>query len=327
MMKEWVSYKTLLLAVLIVVLTLLPRWITSTFYIHTLIMVFYFSYLGVCWNLLAGYVGLASLGHAMFVGTGAYTSSLLMMNFGVSPWVGMWAGAFLSLILGLFLGFLAFRYGLKGHYFLLVTIAFCEILKILVLNIRSFGGGSGIPIVLKGSGSPFWQFVFTQKITYYYVILVMLIGILLLLHLLLRTRTGYYFVAVRENEELAQASGIHVMKTKLIAMSLSAVLTSIAGTFYAQYICFIDPPSVFGLGVSVDLLIPAIVGGLGTVLGPVIGAFIVIPLGEAVRSHLGGGTGGVHLIIYGSFLVFVILFMRKGLLGLFSRLSFLRRRG
>jgi branched-chain amino acid transport system permease protein len=326
-MKKWIDHKTVLLASLIVVLAVLPRWMTSTFYLHVFIMIFYFSYLGACWNLLAGYVGLASLGHAMFVGTGAYTSSLLMMHFGVSPWIGMWAGAFFSLILGLFLGFLAFRYGLKGHYFLLVTIAFCEILKILVLNIRSFGGGSGVAIVLKGSGSPFWQFVFTQKATYYYVILGMLIGLLLLLHFLLRTRTGHYFVAVRENEDLAQASGIHVMKIKLIAISLSAALTSIAGTFYAQYICFIDPPSVFGLGVSVDLLIPAIVGGLGTLLGPVLGAFIVIPLGEIVRANLSGGTGGVHLIIYGSFLVFVILFMRKGLLGLFSRLSFLGRKG
>jgi branched-chain amino acid transport system permease protein len=312
----------LLLVLVVGFFFLLPKLVTSTFYIHTMIMIFYFAYLGACWNLLAGYVGLASLGHAMFVGAGAYTSSFLLMHFGVSPWIGMWAGAFFSLALGLILGYLAFRYGLKGHYFLLVTIAFCEILKILVLNVRILGGGSGIPIVLRGN--PFWQFVFSQKAAYYYIILVMLIGILLLTHLLLQRRIGYYFLAIRENEELAQASGIPVMKIKLIAMSLSAVLTSLAGTFYAQYICFIDPPSVFGLGVSVDLLIPAIVGGLGNLFGPVLGAFIVIPIGELVRGRLGGGTGGLHLMIYGLFLIVVILFMRKGVLGIFSKLSSLK---
>jgi branched-chain amino acid transport system permease protein len=321
MMRNLVS-KRGLLAFSIVFFLLLPKVITSTFYLHVLIMIFYFSYLGACWNLLAGYVGLASLGHAMFVGTGAYTSSYLLMHYGLSPWIGMWAGAFLSLFLGLLLGFLAFRYGLKGHYFLLVTIAFCEIMKILVLNMRSLGGGSGIPIVLRGN--PFWHFVFVQKETYYYVIFAMLIGILLLTNLLLKRRIGYYFLAIRENEDLAQASGIPVMKTKLIAISLSAVLTSLAGTFYAQYICFIDPPSVFGLGVSVDLLIPAIVGGLGNLFGPVFGAFIVIPIGEIVRGSLGGGTGGVHLMIYGAFLIFVILFMRKGILGFFSKPSLLK---
>ena len=323
-MRNLKSYKTLLLAFLIGFFLLLPKLITSTFYIHVLIMIFYFGYLGACWNLLAGYIGLASLGHAMFIGTGAYTSSFLLMHYSVSPWIGMWAGAFFSLCLGLILGFLAFRYGLKGHYFLLVTIAFCEILKIIVLNMRSLGGGSGIPIVLRGH--PFWQFVFTQKATYYYVILGMVIGILVLMHLLLKRRIGYYFLAIRENEELAQASGIPVMKIKLIAMSLSAVLTSLAGTFYAQYVCFIDPPSVFGLSVSVDLLIPPIVGGLGNLFGPVLGAFIVIPIGEIVRGHLGGGTGGVHLIIYGAFLIVVILFLRKGVLGIFSKLNVAKER-
>jgi branched-chain amino acid transport system permease protein len=283
-------------------------------------MIFYFGYLGARWNLLAGYAGLASLGHAMFVGTGAYTSTALLMHFGLSPWIGMWAGALFSLILGFFLGYLAFRYGLKGHYFLLVTIAFSEILKILVLNIRSLGGGSGLAIVLRGN--PFWQFQFTQKSTFYYVILLMLIGVLLLTHLLLQRRTGYYFVAIRENEELAEASGINVLKYKLIAFSLSGVLTSLGGTFYAQYFCFIDPPTTFGLIVSVDLIIPCIVGGLGTLFGPIMGAFIVIPIGEIARSYLGGGTGGVHLIIYGSLLITVIIFMRTGIMGLFSKMSF-----
>lgn len=318
-MKNFVSYKAFMLSLSIVFFLILPKFITSTFYIHILIMVFYFAYLGACWDLMAGYVGLASLGHAMFIGTGAYTSSFLLMHFGVSPWIGMWVGALFSLFLGLILGYLSFRYGLKGHYFLLVTIAFCEILKIVAANMRSLGGGSGIPIVSRGN--PFWQFVFTQKTTYYYTIFVMLIGVLLLIHLLLRKRVGYYFLAIRENEDLAQASGIPVMTVKLIAISLSAILTSLAGTFYAQYICFIDPPSVFGLSVSIDLLIPPIVGGLGNLFGSVLGAFIVIPIGEIVRAYFGGGTGGVHLMIYGSFLIIVILFMRKGILGIFPKLS------
>jgi len=318
-MKTLLTRKTILFAFLISIFLLLPKVITSTFYIHTLIMIFYFGYLASCWNLMAGYAGQASLGHSLFVGTGAYASSFLLMKAGVSPWIGMWIGAFFSLLLGLFVGYLTFRYRLKGHYFLLATIAFAEIAKILVLNIRTLGGGSGIAIVLKGD--PFWQFMFTQKASYYYVILIMVTGILLLTHFLLQRRVGYYFVAIRENEDLARASGIHVLKYKLVAISLSAVLTSLGGTFYAQYICFIDPPSVLGMGVSVDILIPAIVGGIGTLFGPIVGAFVVMPIAEIARSYLGGGTGGIHLIIYGLFLVIVIVFMRTGLVGLLSRLN------
>ena len=318
-MKNLVSQKNILFALLIVIFLFLPKVITSTFYIHTLIMIFYFGYLASCWNLMAGYAGQASLGHAIFVGTGAYTSSFLLMEIGLSPWIGMWIGAFFSLILGLFIGYLTFRYRLKGHYFLLATIAFAEILKILILNIRTLGGGSGIAIVLKGD--PFWQFMFTQKVYYYYVIFVMVIGILLLTHFLLQKRAGYYFFAIRENEELAKASGIHVLKYKLVAISLSAILTSLGGTFYAQYICFIDPHSTLGLGLSVDILIPAIVGGIGTLFGPIVGAFVVITIAEVARSYLGGGTGGIHLTIYGLFLIIVIVFMRTGLIGLLSKLS------
>jgi len=318
-MKTLLSHKTILFAFLIAIFLLLPKVITSTFYLHTLIMIFYFGYLASCWNLMAGFAGQASLGHSLFVGTGAYTSSFLLMEAGLSPWIGMWIGAFFSLLLGLFVGYLTFRYRLKGHYFLLATIAFAEIAKILVLNIRTLGGGSGIAIILKGD--PFWQFIFTQKASYYYVIFMMVIGILLLTHFLLQRRVGYYFVAIRENEDLARASGIHVLKYKLVAISLSAVLTSLGGTFYAQYICFIDPPSVLGMGVSVDILIPAIVGGIGTLFGPIVGAFVVMPIAEIARSYLGGGTGGIHLIIYGLFLIIVIVFMRTGLVGLLSRLN------
>lgn len=317
-MKTLLAYKTILFAFLIVTFLLLPKVITSTFYIHTLIMIFYFGYLASCWNLMAGYAGQASLGHSLFVGTGAYTSSFLLMEAGVSPWIGMWIGAFFSLILGLFIGYLTFRYRLRGHYFLLATIAFAEIMKILILNIRTLGGGSGIAIVLKGD--PFWQFIFTQKASYYYVIFLMVIGILLVTHFLLRKRAGYYFVAIRENEELAKASGIYVLKYKLIAISLSAILTSLGGTFYAQYICFIDPHSTLSIGVSVDILIPAIVGGIGTLFGPIVGAFVIIPIAEIARSYLGGGTGGIHLIIYGLFLIIVIVFMRTGLIGVLSRM-------
>jgi branched-chain amino acid transport system permease protein len=318
-MRTLLTHKTILFAFLIAIFLLLPKVITSTFYLHTLIMIFYFGYLASCWNLMAGYAGQASLGHSLFVGTGAYTSSFLLMEAGLSPWIGMWIGAFFSLLLGLFVGYLSFRYRLKGHYFLLATIAFAEIAKILVLNIRTLGGGSGIAIILKGN--PFWQFIFTQKASYYYVIFVMVIGILLLTHFLLQRRAGYYFVAIRENEELAKASGIYVLKYKLIAISLSALLTSLGGTFYAQYICFIDPHSALGMGVSVDILIPAIVGGIGTLFGPIVGAFVVIPIAEIARSYLGGGTGGIHLIIYGLFLIIVIVFMRTGLVGLLSRLN------
>jgi branched-chain amino acid transport system permease protein len=310
--------KTLFVTLLILAFLLIPKVVTSTFYIHTLIMIFYFGYLASCWNLMAGYAGQASLGHAVFVGTGAYTSSFLLMRAGLSPWIGMWIGALFSLILGLFIGYLTFRYRLRGHYFLLATIAFAEILKILVLNIRALGGGSGIALILRGN--PFGQFIFSQKSTYYYVILAMVVGILLLTRFLLGRRTGYYLKAIRENEDLAQASGIPILKYKLLAIALSAALTSLGGTFYAQYICFIDPPSVLGLGISVDILIPAIVGGIGTLFGPILGAFIVIPIAEVARSYLGGGTGGIHLIIYGLFLIVVILFMRAGLMGLLSKI-------
>jgi len=291
----------------------------SSYTLNILIMMFFFGYLAIGWNVLGGFAGQHSLGHAAFVGMGAYTSTFLFSVYGLSPWIGMWIGGVLAAIFGWFLGYAAFRCGLKGPFFLLVTIAAAQIVMLLVLNIRTLGGASGITVPFKGNFP--WLFQFENKVVYYYVALgLLLMGIMISL-LIHRTRLGYYFVAIRENDDAAQALGINILYHKLIATALSAFLSALGGTFYAQYILFIDPESILSLGLSIEIMVYPILGGVGTVLGPVIGAFILYPVGELARYLWGGATAGIHLLFYGAFLVISIIFMPEGVMGLFRRME------
>jgi branched-chain amino acid transport system permease protein len=316
--KKGFSFTGRVLTICLVVFLLILPWLTtSRYFLHILIMIFYFGYLATCWNILGGYTGQHSLGHALFVGIGAYTSSLLFASWGITPWIGMWLGAILAGFMGLFVGFLSFRYGLKGPYFLLVTIAFAEVALYMVLNVQAVGGPRGINIPLIGDAPSVFQFY--RKMPYYYVIMGLLTLAVVITYVLQRSRIGYYLIAIRENEDAAQALGVNVMAYKILATVISAFLSAIGGTFYAQYILFIEPHSMFGLGLSIEIMVYAIVGGVGTIIGPALGAFLLIPISEATRTILGGKIGGVDLMVYGGVLVISIIFMPRGIVGALSK--------
>lgn len=237
---------------------------------------------------------------------------------GVNPWLGMLLGGGVAALAGIFIGYLCFRYRVRGLFFVLVSIAFAEILNIVFSNIRSIGGASGLVVPLKQGGLLLFQF--RNKVPYYYIISAMLIFVLGLSFLIQKTRLGYYFVAIRENEEVARAVGIPVMKYKLLATGISTGLSAFGGTFYAQYTYFIDPPTVLGIGLSIEILIYPIVGGIGRVLGPLIGASVIYPLAELTRIILGVKATGVHLMVYGGILVFIMIFAPHGIMGIFDEI-------
>jgi branched-chain amino acid transport system permease protein len=306
--------------ILILFLTFIPWLTTSRYFLHILIMIFFYGYLAMCWNILGGYAGQHSFGHAAFVGIGAYTSTLLFAHAGLTPWFGMLIGGLLAGLAGLFIGYVSFHYGLKGPYFLLVTIAFGEVLVYIALNTRAVGGASGISIPIMGNVPKFFQF--QGKTPYYFTIMLLTAALIEITYAIQRSRMGYYWIAIRENEDAAQILGVNVMRYKLWAVVLSAFFSGLGGTFYAQYFMFIDPPSILGLGLSVEIVIYVIVGGIGTILGPLLGSFLLFPLAEVTRAIFAGKTGGIHLMVYGIILVISIIFMPRGIVRKFSKSTF-----
>jgi len=288
--------------------------LASPYVVHILVLIVFFAFLGAAWNLLGGYAGQFSFGHAAFFGIGAYTSTLLLTRVGVSPWLGLLAGGLLAAAFGCFAGFLAFRYGLRGPYFALVTLAFAEMLRLVAVNWMAVGGPMGILIPLPKEGDAFWRLQFREKLPYYYVMLGLLAVALWLTRRIERSRLGYTLLAIRENEDAAEASGVNTLATKLWAMGLSSFLTALGGTFYAQYFSFIDPTLTFGVAVSVEILLRPIVGGPGTLLGPVLGSLVLTPLSELTR-WLIRGRPGVDVMVYGAILVLVVTFLPRGLVG------------
>jgi branched-chain amino acid transport system permease protein len=278
---------------------------------NTIIMACLFAYLGAAWNLVGGFAGQFSFGHAAFFGLGAYTSTILFVNYGISPLIGMLAGGVVAAILGLFIGYLTLRYGLTSWYFSLTTLAFAETLQIVATNIFP-GKAAGIPIPLNLTGS--WTTLqFNSKSSYLFMILIMLILIIVLCQAIRQSKLGYFLIATREDENAAEALGVNTFYYRIITMGLSAFLTALGGTFYAQFLNFIDPASTFNMDVMIEIVIRPIVGGVGTVWGPVIGSFIITPLADITNDLLGGGNlRGASLVIYGFILIVIILFAREG---------------
>ena len=286
------------------------------YFLEILISVMFWAYLGSAWNILGGYGGQFSFGHAAFFGIGAYTSTLLLLRAGVSPWLGMLVGGGVAALFGLILGFLSFRYGLRGPYFSLVTLAFAEMLRVIAVNWKAVGSSLGL--VLPSRGSAPAMFLFESKLGYYYVILAMMLGALAITWGIARSRLGYALVAVRENEDAAEAAGLDTLGVKLSGMLVSSFLTALGGTFYAQYWAYIDPSLTLGVSVSIEGLLRAIVGGAGTVWGPLLGSFVLTPISELTRAVLRGRTGA-DVMLYGLVLILVISFLPQGLMGWFSR--------
>src|SRR6266511_1149373 len=299
----------LLILLAVAILAILP-WVAGSYLITVMIFIFFYAYLGQAWNIVGGYAGQLSAGHAAFVGIGGYAASLLSVHAGLSPWIGMWIGGALAAVLGAVIGYLGFRFGLRGFYFVLLTVAFAEICRIVALNTDAVGGALGLYITY--TGNP-WQFQFADSRIYYYVALALMLGATGIVTWIERSRFGAYLAAIREDENASEALGVNTFKYKMLAMVVSSFVTGVGGAFYAFSLFSLQPNAVFGIPLSVEIIIRHIKGGAGTVLGPILGSFILTPLAEVSRSYFAQrGWAGAHLIVYGVLLVGVVLFLPRG---------------
>jgi branched-chain amino acid transport system permease protein len=307
----------LLLAVLAVIMLALPQLVSSSFALDILIRILLFSFIGVAWNLMGGYAKQLSLGHAAYFGLGAYTSTLLQIDFDVSPWIGMIVGGVVAALASLPIGWLCFR--LRGPYFTIATIATAQALMLIFLKFRDFAwGAEGTTIPNLGSSPLMMQF--EGKAAYYYVALGLLALGLLTTFLIERSFIGYYLIAIGEDEDAAEAIGVNAPRIKRDIYMISAFLTALAGTFYVQYIYFIDPATAFNFNISIEAALVSIVGGIGTLWGPVIGTVLLETTSALLQSWLGSSTGGIQLTVYSLILMAVILWRPTGLIGLLPEL-------
>jgi branched-chain amino acid transport system permease protein len=282
---------------------------------HVFILVALYGAVALAWNVLGGMSGQMSLGHALFVGAGAYVSTVLYLNFAVSPWVGLVVAAMVGGALGAGMGYTVFRCKLSGVYFALVTLAVAEMALHIVSNVEVLGGANGLAIP---SRPDFANFQFHSKLGFCYAalgVLAVVSAVSLAIH---RSRLGYVLLAIRENERSAAALGIDVVQGKVIAAAISGALAALVGPIYANYVLFIDPESVLGLPLSIDALLFAFIGGLGSLFGPLLGAVVLVPLTELLRGLLAGRLAGIHLIVYGVILILVMRLAPRGLWGLLS---------
>jgi branched-chain amino acid transport system permease protein len=302
------------IAAFAIVVAVLPLFVSSGFLLNLAIMVLYTTLLGQAWNLLAGFGGQYSFGHALFFGTGAYAAAALQVHLGLNAWLALPVAVVCGAAAGLLVGALSFRYGLRGSYFALVTLAFAEVFRILANSAAFTGGGVGLLLPLRESAATM-QF---GKAGFLYLIGAFVLAGLLLSFWLKRSRFGAWLAAVRDGEESAAALGVDVFRVKLGAIAMSAALMAAGGVFYVQYFHYIDPHIAYGPAVSVEALLGPIVGGLGTVFGPLLGAAALQLLGEATR-NLAGDLPGLSLVVYGVVLVGMVMFLPRGVAGLFAR--------
>ena len=333
----------LALVALVATLFFVPRFVESTYALHMLILIFINVIVGSSWNILGGYTGQYSVGHAAYFGVGAYAVMMLLQFRQVAPWWGIWGGSVAALVVAVVIGSICFR--LRGPYFVLASIAVAEIFRVTALNLKNItNGAEGIlvieipPLVLFGRTITDWY----SKVPFYYTGLVFAILIVFVTWRVRQSKLGYYFQAIREDQDAAHSLGINLTLYKNIALGISAVFTALAGSLYAVYVGFIDPTTVLALDLSVQIVMICIIGGIGTIPGPVIGAAVLVPLSEALRSNLitellmkagivseDSAIGAfmkdhlsqAHMLIYGVLVVIVILFMPQGILGFLKKLT------
>jgi branched-chain amino acid transport system permease protein len=303
------------IALVVALLALVPFITASNVVLNFMVVALLIALVGQGWNVLGGYGGQYSFGHAAFFGTGAYVTGILQVRYGVNAWVGLVIGIAAGALVGAVTGALSFRSGLRGSYFALVTLAFAEVLRIIasVAPITGAGIGTLIKLDLRPEA-----FQFQSRAPFYWIILGFVAISLVLVKRIESSRFGAYLVAVRENEDAAKAVGIDVFRVKLAAMTLSAAITAAGGCFYAQYFLFLDAGIAYGTWISVEALLAPIIGGIGTVFGPLLGALVVKLLGEATKL-VTGDAPGLDLVIYGGVLVLVVAFAPRGLAGLLRR--------
>ncbi|MGZ3524776.1 MAG: branched-chain amino acid ABC transporter permease [Thermodesulfobacteriota bacterium] len=314
-----ISFKQILSGVIAFVLVMIfPLVIRNTFAQHVMILFFMFGMMGVAWNIMGGYAGMFSFGQVAFFGIGAYTSSFLLITYHVNPWIGLVGGGLVAALVGAAIGYPCSN--LRGHYFAIASIAFGEIVRTHFNNWKLIGAAEGLSLPMLSEG--FKNFMFhSSKLPYYYIMFAFLLISLLVCYLISTSKMGYYFRAIKESHDVAKVLGINVVWYRLVAIMISAFLTAMAGTFYAQYVLYIDPESVMLLATSVQVVLISMLGGAGSVMGPVIGAVILIPISEFTRVWLGHKGTGIDMLIYGFLITLISVYQPKGVWGLFMNLG------
>ena len=299
------------IAIFAVGVALLLQVGTSGVMLNFVMMALYAALLAQAWNILGGFGGQFSFGHALFFGTGAYVQAIAQVQFGMNPWLALPMAVLASSAVGCFVGALSFRYGLKGSYFALVTLAFAEVFRIIATSVPFTGAGVGLMVPLREG---FANMQFDSRRGYAMLILVFVVLALVVTCWLKNSRFGAYLQAVRDNEDAARAVGVDAFRTKLVAIVISGGFMGVAGAFYVQVFQYIDPSIAYGAHTSVEALVGAIVGGLGTLWGPIIGALALHLLADLTR-NLFGQLPGINMVIYGSVLVLMVMFAPRGLGG------------
>jgi len=337
----------IILVAVTAMLFVFPAFMKSPYALHIMILFFLSTIMGESWNIIGGYTGQYSVGHAAYFGAGAYTTMILLQYKQIPPWYGFIAGIVVAAVVALVIGAICFR--LRGPYFVLASIAVAEVLRLCALNLKDItNGAEGILVTeippLKLGGVVITDFL--SKVPFYYMGLSWALITILVTWIVQNSKLGYFIQAIREDQDAAHSLGISLSLYKNAALLISAALTSIAGSFYAIYIGFVDPPTVLSLDISVQIVLICIIGGIGTIWGPVVGSLVLVPLSEILRSNLIGETifkagfvtessgMGVflkehlahsHALIYGILVVVVILFMPDGVLGFVKKLMSKKR--
>jgi branched-chain amino acid transport system permease protein len=317
-----------LLGALFVLLVAAPAF-ASDYLLSVLILILYFAFTGQAWNVMMGFAGQLSLGHALYVGLGAYATAALFVHYRIPPWIGLIAAVPIAAACGAVIGFLAFRFRVAGAYFAILTIAFAEFARIGFDHFGWVNASSGLFLpVAQYAQNDLWQ-LRGKPVMFYYLILVMTVLVFVLCRALLRSRLGYFWQAIREDEEAARAVGIATFRYKMIAVVISAGLTSFAGVFYAFYYNNLFPEQVFSIGRSIEIILGPIIGGIGTLFGPVLGAFLLTGLAETMTEILtraGVDVPGAKQVFYGVCLLLVVAMMPDGVWPWLSRKIGLEKR-
>jgi branched-chain amino acid transport system permease protein len=304
-----------MVAIVLLALACAP-FVANRYFLSVLTLILYLAYVGQAWNLVMGFCGQLSLGHALYVGLGGYVAALLWLEFGIGPWMGVFAAVAVAMAFGAVIAWLGFRFGIEGVYFSLLTIAFAEFTRIGFDNMAITGGAGGLFIPYEEKRLGEWWNLRGGQWMYYYIALLLAAGAVMLTAWLARSRLGYQWVAIREDEAAARALGIDAFAAKMKAMLISSAMTAVGGVFYAFYYNTLFPSQMFDMSRSIELIMAPIVGGLGTVFGPVVGAFVLTPMGElliAATEGLGFNAPGTKAVFYGAMLMVIILLRPSGL--------------
>jgi branched-chain amino acid transport system permease protein len=313
---EGASRRGLVLLALLLAALLAAPWLANDYLLTVLIIILYFAYTGQAWNVMMGFAGQLSLGHALYVGLGAYTTAALYVHFGIGPWLGLPAAIAIAVAAGAVIGFLAFRFGVGGVYFAILTIAFAEFARIGFDHFRWVGGSSGFFLpVANYASNDLWN-MRGNPTMFYYVMLALTVAAFVLCHVLLKSRVGYYWQAIREDEIAARSLGIDTFRYKMYAVVISAGMTAVAGVFFAFYYNNLFPEQVFHISRSIELILGPIIGGIGTLFGPIIGAFLLTGLSELMQellNMLGLDAPGAKQVFYGLCLLVVVMALPDGI--------------